>query len=183
MAAQYIRRIDQHVASKPDGAAPIVNERELFLPDRIIQALPEKEICLEMEFLDGLATPPKGVPLEELLQFKDARAAEYEAFWDCLRDTAADIEFYNSESKRQILQKKLAKGLGEYEKAISESWGRRVANSAKFNFVVNGSLVHSFATAGAFWQYYGSNPIILAAGALGAVRFSLSYIANLKRLR
>ena len=51
MATQYIRRIDQHVASKPDRAAPIVNERELFLPDRIIQALPEKEICLGMEFL------------------------------------------------------------------------------------------------------------------------------------
>lgn len=183
----------------PLRGVPIVNERELFIPDRISQAFEDKHMCIEVDFLEGLSTPQKHTPLEEILRFKERYSAEYEAFWDCLRDLALDIEYFNSPAKREKIQRKISKNIGDYEKIMAESWGRRVVNTAKFNYVLDGKEVAAFASLGAFLNFFGVTPLIFAIGALPGLKITLnlrpsrsplegdvaamSYISNLKRVR
>jgi len=195
----YEGPIEQEGIHDASVAVPMINSRELFLPDRITNAFPDRHMCIEVDFLEGLSIPQKNVPLEEILRFKERNTSEYEAFWDCLRGLAADVEYFNSPKKRDQLQKQMKNSLGDYETIMSESWGRRVVNSAKFNFVLDGGTVGSFTTVAAFQQYFGTEPLVLIAGTLGAVRLSLnlrpsraplsdeasamSYISELKRVR
>ena len=146
---------------------------DLILPDRIARQLHQTNPCIVLRAIDGFTIPTDDVALEDVLNFKEYRRAEYEAFWHCVDDIANQVDWLGAPDSLSTLKGNLRAALDDFERVNSEKWLRRVVDSFSLSFTMATSSAMAIGSA-ALTSLVGRPDLAqVTAGLAGVVTFSV----------
>jgi len=151
----------------------VIKPTDVVVPEHIAGHFPKVNLCLSLDFKDLLFLPQRGIPLEEVLEFKNKRRAEYDAFWDRLYQLGSDPAILCRADASDVLKRKLQSSTEALAKVSEESWGQRVVKSFKLTFTFDATTVASLAAAITASQTTNIPPVALSLAGLAVVRASI----------
>ncbi|WP_040650568.1 DUF6236 family protein [Roseovarius sp. 217] len=152
-----------------EGIAPT----DVVVADHFAAQMPEMNLCLSIDFKDLIFLPARGIPLEEVKEFKEKRRAEYDAFWDQLYELGSDPAILCRADASYVLRRKIQSSTENLAKVSEESWGRRVVKTFKLTFTFNPATAAALAAALVASQTTNIPPETLSLSGLAAIRASI----------
>lgn len=153
--------------------------RDVFVSKRAAEHYPDTSPTLTIEFVEGICVPPTDVALPEVLQFAEAQKSQRRAFWFSVFDLARRVDWMQSNNPEAELQSEILSRLEEFGAISRQTWGRRVVDSASFQFTLDRA---SLATIAGGAASTGVDFIPLTAsiilGSLGLIRFSVELLPS-----
>lgn len=156
-----------------DGTVNRVEPHDILIPRGLMQSA-EGTPAISYEFLDGLCVPEKDVPLSDILAFREKHAEARRAFWDALQEMSDDIEWMHGEGSK--VEGNVTAALEEYAAVSQETWGKRVIQTIKPEYVLDRGTIAAFSGILAMQQYFGASPISLLATPLLGLRVSINLL-------
>jgi hypothetical protein len=153
----------------------ILEARDVLLPHSIAKGYDTLSWCLDINFLGSFVTPADTVPYDDIVRFRQHRASEYLAFWDCLYEMANDADAMRALSQNEQLKTRILKSVGEYRRVTEERWMNRVFKSIGVRWVLDakGHAAFAAAAAGSTTDTIGFAAAVTIAG-VGPLQISLN---------
>lgn len=175
---RFMRGSDNRSNEWPEN---YITPHKLFLPRNSFSEDDEPVPCLTLDLFDGLPSPSKDVPLDDVLEFKLKRDDERIAFLSTLDEISNDIEWMASNARNKELETRIKKHLTEFAQVNAESWGVRVRQSIKFEYILDKTVISAFSGFLALQQYFGSSPAYFAIPALSGLKVSINLLPTKRK--
>jgi hypothetical protein len=176
--------VDAIVEKIAEGFTSAPNEQWICHP-RIVAEVADRdhpfEPMIDVEFFEGLFCPPDNVAIDEVLDFREKRASEREAFFDALYEASETVCVNGRIVSVSLDVKRLKTALDDLNKSAADRWIDGVRRSFKFGIRPNQTILGSLAAAIFAHQATGNLGASVLTALYGSVEFSVDLTPRIER--
>ena len=131
-------------------------------------------------FLDGISCPPEETPISEVLDFREQRASERQAFMQAMFEASENLDVAQNGTILNVPFDQLQIALTELNKTAIERWGDKVRHSFSWGIRPNEETLKYLAGAAATYEFIDNFTASLLIALSGAIEVSLDLTPRLE---
>lgn len=134
-----------------------------------------------LTFLEGLWCPPDNTPLDDVIDFREKRRPERDAFLDALLKVSEGVFVENHGLAFSVPVERVERALAELNRTIVERWASSVRKSFRFGIRVNKSTLNKLSAAAMIYEATGNLYPTLLTALSGLIELDLSLTPRVER--